>query len=164
MALTGNEKRGTVIPGAITDADGRLSIAPGGGLPSALSGDRLKVESVGSVPTSGGAAIHRRISDGTTNAQSIKASAGQVYGIVASNLNAAARYLKLYNKASAPVVGTDTPVMTILIPPNSSGIVLPIAVGAEFTVGIASALTTGAGDADATAVAANDIIFHVLYK
>lgn len=168
MALTGNEKRGTIIPGAITDGDGRLSVAAGGGLggglPSALSNDRLKVESVAGVATAGGTSIHRRISTADTNAQSIKASAGQVYAIMASNLNAAARYLKLYNKASAPVVGTDTPVMTLMIPPNSSGFVLPVSAGIEFPAGIASAITAGSADADTTAVAAGDIIFHAFYK
>jgi hypothetical protein len=39
----------------------------------------------------------------------VKASAGQVYSLFVSNINAAVRYLKLYNKASAPTVGTDVP-------------------------------------------------------
>lgn len=40
-----------------------------------------------------------------------------MWSVVTSNINAAARYLKLYNKASAPTVGTDTPVLTIPLPP-----------------------------------------------
>ena len=54
----------------------------------------------------------------TTNATSTKASAGTVYGIIVANASAETRYLKVYNKASAPTVGTDTPVLTF---PVASG-------------------------------------------
>lgn len=93
----------------------------------------------------------------TTNATSVKTSAGTLYNISASNTNAAARYLKLYNKASAPVVGTDVPVLILLLPAGASidhdfGLV-----GHRFTTGIALALTTGIADSDTGAVAANEI-------
>lgn len=114
--------------------------------------------------TSGGASSHKLISAATTNATSVKGSAGQVYAIIASNLNAAARYLKLYDKATAPTVGTDTPTSTILIPPNSSGVVFSIPVGVLFTLGIGFALTTGVADSDTAAVAANDIVINTFYK
>lgn len=52
----------------------------------------------------------------TTNATSVKTSGGTIYNIVASNTGAAAAYLKIYNKASAPTVGTDIPVHTCVIP------------------------------------------------
>lgn len=93
----------------------------------------------------------------STNATSVKASAGNVYSIVAVNTNAAARYLKLYNKASAPTVGTDVPVMTIPLPPGEVVNVTAGAMGLRFSTGIAFALTTGAGDADTGAVAAGEI-------
>lgn len=116
--------------------------------------------------TSGGLTISRVISAASTNATSAKASAGQVYGWYVSNVNAAARYLKLYNKASAPTVGTDTPVMTILIPGNTAGAGATVAFenGIAFGTGIAYALTTGVADSDTGAVAANEIVAHVLYK
>jgi lysophospholipase L1-like esterase len=63
------------------------------------------------------------ISANSTNATSVKASAGSVGLIVVSNINAAVRYLKMYNKASAPTVGTDTPVMTIAVPPNQTVVI-----------------------------------------
>jgi hypothetical protein len=50
--------------------------------------------------TSGGLTISRTLSASSTNATSVKASAGQVYGWYVSNTNSSARYLKLYNKAS----------------------------------------------------------------
>ena len=93
----------------------------------------------------------------TTNATSAKASAGDVFFISAYNSNAAVRYLKLYNKASAPTVGTDTPVMTIALVP-STGFVLDLPSPLHFSTGIAYALTTGSADADSTAVGAADIL------
>ena len=107
------------------------------------------------------------ISAATTNATSVKASAVQVYAIYAHNLNAAVRYLKLYNKASAPTVGTDTPVLTLPIPGNTAGAGFVLdtgGMGIAFATGIALALTTGVADADTGAVAANEIVVTVLYK
>lgn len=93
----------------------------------------------------------------TTNATSVKSSAGTLYNISASNINAAARYIKLYNKASAPTVGTDVPVLTMLIPAGSTidhdfGLI-----GHRFSLGIALAITSGAADADTGAVAVGEI-------
>lgn len=93
----------------------------------------------------------------TTNLTSVKATAGTLYNISASNTNAAARYLKLYNKASAPVLGTDVPVLTMVLPPGGTvdhdfGLI-----GHRFATGIALALTTGAADNDTGAVAAGEI-------
>lgn len=116
--------------------------------------------------TSGGLIISRTISAATTNATSAKASAGQVYGYFLSNINAAPAYLKLYNKASAPTVGTDTPVMTIIIPGNATGAGAncEFANGIQFTTGIAYAITTGVTDANTGAVAANEVVINLLYK
>lgn len=106
------------------------------------------------------------VSAATTNATSVKASAGVIYSIQVGNINAAARYLKLYNKASAPTVGTDTPVKRLLIPGNTAGggnnVPVPIN-GISFTTGIAFALTTGIADSDTTAVAANEILVNIDY-
>ena len=99
----------------------------------------------------------------TTNATSVKATAGNLYSVTASNINAAARYLKLYNKASAPTVGTDVPVLTIPIPATG---VVNIAFGTQgfrFSAGIAFALTTGNADSDTAAVAASEIKVMLAY-
>ena len=116
--------------------------------------------------TSGGASISRVISAASTNATTIKGSAGQVYGVLCFNTNAAARYLKLYNKATSPTVGTDTPVITITIPGGTTGggVSFELPQGIAFATGIASAITTGAADADTGAVASAEIIAHVFYK
>ncbi len=113
--------------------------------------------------TSGGWTPSKTISAASTNATSVKASAGQVGGWYLSNVNAAARFLKLYNKASAPTVGTDTPVMTILIPAGAAANV-EFTQGIAFATGIAFALTTGVADSDTGAVAASEIVVNLLYK
>lgn len=92
----------------------------------------------------------------TTNATSTKASAGTLWSVTANNINAAARYLKLYNKASAPTVGTDVPVLTIPIPAGGIAQVDGGSNGVRFATGIAWALTTAAADSDTGAVAANE--------
>jgi hypothetical protein len=117
--------------------------------------------------TTGGLSISRTLSAATTNATSVKASAGQVYTIIATNLNAAVRYLKLYNKATAPTVGTDTPVITLAIPASTTGAGFVLdtgGMGIAFATGIALALTTGIADADTGAVAANEILVNLFYK
>lgn len=114
--------------------------------------------------TSGGLTISRTISAASTNATNVKGSAGQIYGILVSNTNAAARYLKLYNKATSPTIGTDTPVLTIMIPPNSSGVVGSWEHGLAFGTGIGFGLTTGVADSDTAAVAANEQVVHIFYK
>lgn len=100
----------------------------------------------------------RVVSAASTNATSVKASAGEVGFIYAVNLNAAVRFLKLYNKASSPTVGTDTPVATLPIPASTTGagFMISIPEGVQFTTGIALAITTGYADADTGAVAAGE--------
>lgn len=115
--------------------------------------------------TNGGAIPYMLISAASTNATSLKASAGQIYTIAAMNLNASPRYLKLYNKASAPTVGTDTPLQVYMIPGNTagSGLTLSVPVGMEFGTGIAFAITTGIATSDTGAVAASEIVININY-
>lgn len=93
----------------------------------------------------------------TTNATSVKASAGNVYSITASNTGAAAAFVKYYNKASAPTVGTDVPVITFTIPIGGHISESFTDFGMRFSTGIALAITNLAADADATAVAAAQV-------
>lgn len=111
---------------------------------------------------------HVKISAASTNATSLKTSAGHIYAIQVFNTNAAARYLKLYNKATAPTVGTDVPIKVILIPGASAsagaGAAPSWTTGFKFTVGIAYAVTTGAAHSDTGAVAAAEIVVNIDYK
>lgn len=93
----------------------------------------------------------------STNATSAKGSAGRLYAIQGYNAAAAVRYLKLYNKATSPTVGTDTPVKTMALPAGA-GFAFDWPVGYSFATGIAFALTTGSADADTGALTAADVL------
>jgi hypothetical protein len=97
-----------------------------------------------------------RISDASNNALVVQATPGRVTGGYAINTNAAVRYLKLYNKATAPDPATDTPVMVIPLPP-SVAVPLKFGAGLGFATGIGMLLVTGVANTNNTAVAANEI-------
>jgi hypothetical protein len=101
----------------------------------------------------------------TTNATSLKASAGNVFSIYLINNSAAVKYFKLYNKASAPTVGTDTPVAVVGIPATGNNFVMDGSTWAplRFSTGIAYAITGAVTDADTTAVAVNDVSGWVIW-
>lgn len=91
----------------------------------------------------------------STNATLVKNTAGNLMGIVASNVGAAGAFLKVYNKATAPVPGTDVPVLTVPLP---SGQVVSIntgALGLRLSSGIGMAVTLNAADTDTTALGAS---------
>lgn len=98
----------------------------------------------------------------TTNATSVKASAGRLYGLHLCNLAAAVRFVKFYNKASAPTVGTDTPVATYPLP-TGTRLDVDLLSGISFSTGIAYAITGAVADTDTTAIAANDVVGELLY-
>lgn len=93
----------------------------------------------------------------TTNPTAIKTSAGTLYNIGASNTGAAAAYVKLYNKASAPTVGTDIPVLTLVVPAGGNVDFDLGPLGHRFATGIGMAITNLAADSDTTAVAAGQV-------
>lgn len=117
------------------------------------------------VPSAVGPALltHSRIATADTNATVVKAAKAILYAYQFFNATATARYVKLYNKATAPTVGTDVPVRRLIIPPNGL-----VAFHAEeglgaFTAGLAYAITGALADADTTAVAAGDVVVNIDY-
>ncbi|QND67642.1 hypothetical protein HB777_29370 [Mesorhizobium loti] len=98
----------------------------------------------------------------TTNATVAKASAGDLLKVVGLKATAANCFLKIYNKATAPTVGTDTPVLTIpLFASQAFNFDLG---GMFFATGISYAITALAADADTTAIAAGDVLgLNVIY-
>lgn len=110
----------------------------------------------------GGATPYHLLAAGTTNATSVKNTPGRLYSILVNNLNAAVRYLKFYDKASAPVPATDTVKYVVPIPAGAV-VSLSLGVGLDFAVGIAFALVTGISNTDATAVTANEHVVELAY-
>jgi hypothetical protein len=99
----------------------------------------------------------------TTNATSTKATAGLVFGWYFFCSASNARYVKFYDKASSPTVGTDTPLFVLGIPAGG-GCVTEFDLGLAFTSGIAYAVTASAADNDTTAVSAADVTGFFLYR
>jgi hypothetical protein len=90
----------------------------------------------------------------TTNAQSVKATAANLFELSVFNPTAAAMYLKFYSKATAPTVGTDVPVLTVPVPAGALVVYEFGALGKRINVGLALAVTGAAADADTTVVGA----------
>lgn len=93
----------------------------------------------------------------TVNATSAKAGPAHLYAITGYNAAGAVRYLKLYDKATAPTVGTDTPKMTLALPATAAfSFSFPTPV--EFATGLGYGMTTGAADNDTAALTAADVV------
>jgi hypothetical protein len=84
------------------------------------------------------------------NATAVKGSPAKLTILNIVNGAATLRYFKIYNKASAPTVGTDIPLITITLPTGSSSFTLPAFIGIDFSVGLSFACTLGVADADTT--------------
>lgn len=110
----------------------------------------------------GGPLLSKVASAATTNATSVKGSAGVLVGVSLTNTTAAFKYLRLYSKASAPTVGTDSPELIVGLPPNATT-VINYPAGMAFALGIAYAITGAVGDLDATVTAANDVVGGLFY-
>ena len=97
-----------------------------------------------------------------TNIASISISTNGISSIYATNTGSTPAYIKLYNKATAPVLATDIPEMIIVVPAAVSGVpgvyTLPIGFsGLRFNSGLGIAITGGASDTDTTAVTAGQV-------
>jgi hypothetical protein len=102
------------------------------------------------------------ISAASTNATLVKAGPTTISMLTGSNINAAARYLKIYDKATAPTVGTDEVAYTFILPgfATGAGTNIPLARELNLMRGFGLALTTGVADTDTGAVAANEQIIN----
>jgi len=93
----------------------------------------------------------------TVNANLLKTGVVTLLNIVASNASASTRYLKLYNKATAPAVGTDIPVLTIAIAPSSTVSIQFGSLGHKFILGLGIGITGLPADTDTTIIGASDV-------
>lgn len=98
----------------------------------------------------------------STNGALILTGTSGLQAFFATNIGATAAFVKLYNKATAPTVGTDVPEMIITVPAAVAGVpgsveVSPGFNGYRFPLGLGIAITGAAADADTTAVAAGQV-------
>lgn len=112
-----------------------------------------------------GTSVFNLVSTAGTNANTIKATGGNLYSIIAIGLTSTVRFLKLYNKASVPNVGVDKAVMTIPIPANTqgAGISIPFSMGVNFSNGISIAITANVDDNDNTGINAKDCVINLTF-
>ena len=106
-----------------------------------------------------GAETYRNINPGVTG-DVVKASPAVVTGGDFFNNHATdARFVKLYNKATAPDE-TDTPKRTYRVPAKG-GVTFSKAIGVKFSLGLSVRVTTGVADNDTGAPGANDVIINL---
>ncbi|WP_437710015.1 hypothetical protein WMF45_35585 [Sorangium sp. So ce448] len=112
--------------------------------------------------TAGGLSVYRMIGLSTTG-QSVKSSAGQVFGWHLANSGASDAFVKLYDMATAPTVGTSTPVATLYVPAGQNASA-EYTNGIAFTNGIGIGATAAAADDNTSQPGANTMIVNVFYK
>ena len=110
---------------------------------------------------------HSKSSTNSTNATSVKASAGTVFNMIIHNTHGgggsgSAIAFRLYNKTTAPIVGTDVPMIIIHVPSGSSK-EINFTSGVTVTDGIAYSITGGDSLLDATVVDADGVQLYMGY-
>lgn len=130
-----------------------------------ISADGLFGSAIGASAT-GGYTPGSIISAGSGDATVIKASAGTLGFLAASNVNDQECYLKIYNATSA-TAGAGTPTLRFLIPGNTRGSGTNLSIppqGINFSTGMAFTLVVEAANNGATGVAAAEVMVNWGYK
>lgn len=137
----------TITQQASVTADGSLIITPTGSA------------------TAAGLSTYYLSAAASTNATVVKASAGRVYKIRAFNDGTSAVFLKLYNMATTPTVGTSTVFdkFEILAGSTGAGFIDDINLGQAYSTGIAFAITSGFADSNTGAIGSGLVSVTILY-
>lgn len=105
------------------------------------------------------------VATATTNATSVRAVPAvlKAYDIV--NTSAAAKFVRFYNKASAPVPASDAALIEwrIPLPAGARASMSFSSGGVWFPAGLGFDITGAAGDTDATATAAGDVTLNIIF-
>ncbi|CAB4139624.1 hypothetical protein UFOVP336_67, partial [uncultured Caudovirales phage] len=105
----------------------------------------------------GAASVANILSPATPAVQAVKASAGRLLSITATNTNAAARFIKIWNTASGGItLGTTAALLEIGIPPNQT-IQFVMEGGIGFATAISMAVTGGQGLTNNAAITVGDV-------
>lgn len=136
--------------------DPNAAVAPSGMLAFAGADDAKIAFDLGACLT------NHKVSAGSTNATSAKATPGLLVGVRVFNLAAYPIYVKFHNVAGAPTPGVGV-VYTVGV---QSGVCRDVLIpgGRYFDTGIAYSIVKGIADADATAVLASDCVVDVEYN
>lgn len=90
------------------------------------------------------------VTTASTNLAVVKSTNGNLFELTASNPTATPAFVKLYNKATAPVLASDVPIMTLPVPASGFVAFAPGGQGKRFAAGIAIAVTGAIAATDAT--------------
>jgi hypothetical protein len=112
--------------------------------------------------TSGGLSTFHLVSAASTNATSVKASAGQLYGWFIRNTSATDGKVAFHNTAGTPTAGASV-FFSLNIPAGGAANVFGD-VGIPFSTGIGITTVTDAADAGTTAVALSALDINLFYK
>lgn len=148
------------VSGSVSISGSVTTAAITGALPSgtAAIGDTGTQYRANATGAASGAHI---VSAAGTNATIVKASAGRLIGWSLGNTTAVWQYVKFYNQATTPTVGTGV-VRTVAIPPGISR-EMQLPGGIAFATGIGMSITTGSPDADATATTLGAVVGDVFF-
>jgi hypothetical protein len=102
-------------------------------------------------------------STATTNASAVKTAASNLYEVTVNNRGTLPIAVSFYNRATAPTVGTDTPIFSIIVPANDFRSFEFGPFGKRFNTGLALAITGGTALFDNTAVAAGQVQVSLSY-
>jgi len=108
-----------------------------------------------------GGTVHRIKSAANVNATLVSNTGRNVYQIFLQNNGASTRFVRFYNKSSAPVT-SDTPLFTVVLPAGAERVIQPSA-PIRFGSGLAYNITGAVADNDATAVGADEVHGFILY-
>jgi len=114
-------------------------------------------------PTTADATKARITSAASVNNTLVSATARVVRSLDIYNEAAYAVYFKLYDKATAPVAGTDTPFWTIPVPAGS-GYSKTFTWGIPISAGLGYAITRNKADTDTTVIAVNDLVGMLTWR
>jgi hypothetical protein len=117
----------------------------------------------------GGATISSAIAPATPAGVNLKVSAGTVYSVNVTTVQATPIYVKLYNSGSAPTCGSGTPVARFMVPSNATaadgaGTNILFPVGLAFGTGIGYCVTGALADNDTTAITATSTLVNISWN
>lgn len=107
--------------------------------------------------------VYHKDSANSTNGTLVLTGARTLKTVKCTNTTATQRFLKLYDKATAPTVGTDVPLLNIPIPANGK-IDLTFKDPMPFALGLGYAMTAAQVYTDTAAVALNALSLDIKYN
>lgn len=103
------------------------------------------------MPIRNSAKLYRIVSDSSTNDNLIVGEKSSIHGFLFINTSIGDLFVKIYDKKTTPVVGTDTPALTIQVLANEY-IKLDLDIGIGMDYGLGIGITEAADDDDTTGI------------